>query len=115
MIKPGTTPTNTFTLPIVPPTGTKLRIVYAQGEEYKEKVLFEKTGNDIEVDGKTLQVRLKAEETRLIDQSPKWSNGKFEPFDVKMQVGIETTDGTIIWSDVISEPPGRVLKPDGVV
>lgn len=112
MIKPGTTPTNTFTLPITPPDGTKCCVVYAQGEPYKEKILFVKNSEDCKIESNKLSVRLKAEETRLIDSTPKWSNGKYEPFPVLMQIGLRTTDGTIIWSDIVSEPPGRVLAPD---
>lgn len=115
MIKPGTTPTNTFTLPFIPPSGSKFTVVYAQGEKHKEKILFEKNGTDCKIDGDKLTVRLEAEETLLIDSTPKWSHGKYAPFPVLMQIGIKTPDGTKLWSHIIEASPGRILKPDGVV
>lgn len=117
MIKPGTTPTNTFTLPFTPQSGSKFTVVYAQGEKHKEKILFEKSGEACKIDDNKLKVRLEAENTRLIDSTPRWSrsSGKYAPLPIWMQIGIETPDGTTLWSHVIEASPGRVLKPDGVV
>lgn len=115
MIKRGTTPEHSFTLPFTLPEGTEYRIVYAQGEKYKEKILFEKTTEDITVDGDTLVVELKAEETLLIDCTPKWVGGKFEPPPVKVQVGYRTPGSKIMWSEILEKAPGRLLKEDGEV
>ena len=112
---PGTTPTNTFTLPITPPSGTKFRVVYAQGEDHNEVFLFDKTTEDCTIEGNKLTVRLEAHETMKIDTTPKWHNGKFELLPVKMQVGMETPAGDIFWSNIIEESPDRLLKKDGVV
>ena len=115
MIKPGTTPTNKFTLPFTPPTDAKVTVVYAQGEKYKEKMLFEKKGESCKFEGNVLLVRLEKEDTLLIDSTPKWSHGRYAPLPVWIQIGFEMPDGTTLWSHVIEATPGRVLKPDGVV
>ena len=115
MIKRGTTPTNKFTIPFIPPNGARFTVVYAQGEKHNEKILFEKKDEDCKIDGNKLSVRLEKSETLLIDSTPKWSNGKYAPLPVWMQIGIEAPDGTTLWSHVIEATPGRVLKPDGVV
>ena len=111
----GSTPDNTFTLPFAPPDGTEYRIVYAQGEEYKEKIIFEKTTKDCTVEGNKVTVRLTAKETLLFDCSPKWINHKFMPCPVWIQIGVATPGGETLWSDIIETTPGRCLKKDGVV
>lgn len=115
MIKRGTTPTNTFTLPFTPPSGSRFTVVYAQGEEHKEEILFEKNGDDCKNEGNKLMVRLEKKDTLRIDSKPRWSHGKYAPFPVLMQIGIEAPDGTVLWSHIITADPGRVLKPDGEV
>lgn len=111
----GTTPTHTFTLPFDPPKGTEYRIVYAQGEDHKEKTLFEFTAERVEVSGRVLSVRLKQAETLLFDCSPKWWGCKFEPLPVKIQVGVETPGEDILWSRIITTTVDRCLRKDGVV
>lgn len=111
----GTTPTHTFTLPFDPPKGCAIRIIYAQGPDHEEKILFERTGDTIDVDGNVLSVHLTKEETLLFDCSPHWQNGKFEPYPVKGQVGIETIHGDTLWSNIFTTTVDRCLRKDGVV
>ena len=111
----GTTPENSFTLPFDPPVGTEIRIVYAQGEEGKEDILFEKTTKDCTIKNKTVTVLLQAEETLLFDETPHWQENGLRPYPVKIQVGLRTVDGEVLWSDIIETTPGRCLKRDGVV
>ena len=111
----GSTPTNTFTLPFDPYEGTKYRIVYAQGENRKEKILFEKTTEDCTVNGRVVSVRLTQEETLLFDCTPHYLYGKCEPYPVKIQIGVESPGGDVLWSNIIETPPERCLKRDGVV
>ena len=111
----GTTPVHTFTLDYEPPDGTRFRIVYAQGEDHKEKVLFERTNENIEIDGRTITVKLTAAETLLFDSSPHFSCGKVEPYPVKIQIGTGSPDGIISWSDIIVTTVERCLRKDGAV
>lgn len=111
----GTTPTHTFTLDFEPPKGTEYRIVYAQGEDHKENILFELTTKRVTVNGRVLSVKLKREETLLFDCSPKWWDGKHEPLPVKIQLGVETPGNDILWSNIITTTVYRCLRMDGVV
>lgn len=115
-MKRGSTPTNTFTLPFAPPYGSEILIVYAQGEDHKESILFEKTAKDCAIDGNVVSVRLSADETLRFDCSPHYHNGKYEPYPVKIQLGIKYPNDTgadILWSDIIETPPERCLKGNG--
>ena len=111
----GTTPRNSFELSFTPPDGTEFRIVYAQGEDDQEKILFEKTTESCTVEGKTVTVRLSAEDTLRFDCTPRWYKGILQPYPVKIQVGVRTPGEDILWSDIIETTPGRCLKRDGVV
>lgn len=111
----GTTPLNTFTLPIEPPAGSNYRIVYSQGLDYKEKILFEITTERCSVDGCVVSVKLKQEETLLFDSAPHYYNGKYALYPVKIQVGLQTPGNDISWSDIIVTTVERCLRKDGVV
>lgn len=111
----GTTPQHTFTMPVEMPNGTEYRIVYAQGEDYKENILFEVETKDCAVDGCKVSVRLTKEQTLLFDQTPHWQNGVFEPYPVKIQLGAKTPGGETLWSRIITTTVERCLRKDGVV
>lgn len=111
----GSTPTHTFTLPFAPPQGTEFRIVYAQGEDYKEKNLFEITTERCTIDGKAVRVKLTQEETLLFDCAPVWHNGQYAPLPVKIQIGCKTPGGETLWSNIINTTADRCLKEDGAV
>ena len=115
VITRGTTPENTFTLPFTPQEGTEYCIVYAQGEEYEEKFLFEKTTKHCTVEGNTITVRLDAKDTLLFDCKPRWNHGRRAPLPIWIQIGLETPSGEKLWSDPIKTTPGRCLKKDGVI
>ena len=115
MIRRCTTPTHRYTLWFEPPQGTKFCIVYSQGEQYKEEVLFECCGERITVDGNRLIVTLTVEETAKFDCTPVWVNGKFAPLPVAIQIGFKTLGGQQKWCDVIYTTVGRCLKKDGVI
>lgn len=111
----GTTPRHTFSLDFTPPDGSKFRVVYAQGTEYAEKIVLELTTNRCVVSGKTVSVELTRDETLLFDQHPYNKSGRYELYPVKIQIGIETPDGNVLWSNIISTTLDRLLREDGVV
>lgn len=111
----GTTPHHSFTLPFDPPEGAEYRIVYAQGEDYKEEVLFEIETKDCAVDGRKISVHLTQAQTLLFDITPHWQNGKFIPYPLKIQVGCKTPGNDILWSKIITTTVDRCLREDGVV
>lgn len=111
----GTTPTHTFTLPFNPPKGCGLRIVYAQGPDHEERIVFERTGDDIEINENVCKCHLTAKETLMFDCSPHWHNGKNEPYPVKIQVGLKTINGDVLWSDIFTTTVERCIRKDGVV
>ena len=111
----GSTPRHTFTLPFEPPQGTEFRIVYAQGEENNEVVLFERTTNTCTIDGRKVSVRLTQAETLLFDCTPHYYDGKYEPYPIWIQIGCKTPGDEILWSNIIKTTVERCLKKDGVV
>lgn len=111
----GTTPTHTFTLPFDPPDGAEYRIVYAQGEDHKEKIILELTTKRITINGRVLTVKLKQEETLNFDCSPVYHNNRHLPLPVKIQIGVQTPGDDILWSEIIETTVERCLRKDGVV
>lgn len=111
----GTTPVHTFTLPYESQEGMEYRIVYAQGEDHKEKVLFERMTGTCEINGRTITLKLTAKETLMFDCTPHHFDGKYEAYPVKIQIGAKTPMGDIFWSDIIVTTVERVLRKDGVV
>lgn len=111
----GTTPKHTFTLPFELPAGAEYRIVYAQGEDNQEIILFELTTERCTVNGNQIQVKLTQQETLLFDYTPVFCNGKYAPRPVKIQIGVETPGDNIMWSDIISTDIERCLRKDGRV
>lgn len=112
---PGTTPTHTFTLPFNPQQGSKFCVVYAQGKEYHEQVVLELGTNRCSINGKNIVVKLTQEETLKFDRTPRQYQGKYSPYPVKIQIGIQTPDGNIQWSQVITSTVERLLKEDGKI
>ena len=111
----GTTPTHTFTLPFDPPNGAEYRIVYAQGEDHKEKTLVELTTNRCTVDGRVISVKLQQAETLRFDCTPVYHSGGYSPLPIKIQLGIQTPGTDILWSEIIVTTVDRCLRKDGVV
>ena len=111
----GTTPKHTFTLPFEMPNGAEYRIVYAQGEDHKENILFEVETKDCIVSGCAVSVRLTQEQTLLFDATPHWQKGFYTPFPVKIQVGVKTPGGETLWSNIITTTVKRCLRKDGLV
>ena len=111
----GTTPQHTFTMPVEMPNDTEYRIVYAQGEEYKENILFEVETKDCVVEGLNLTVTLTTEQTLKFDQTPHWYKGQYAPYPVWIQLGYKTPDNEIQWSNIIQTTVERCLRKDGVV
>lgn len=111
----GTTPTHNFTLPFDPPEGTEYRIVYAQGEDFEESILFELTTERCAIDGRNVSVKLKQEETLLFNCHPVYHSGGYKTLPVKIQIGVQTPSRDILWSDIKVTTVERCLKKDGVV
>ena len=112
-MKRCTTPQHTFTMPVEMPQGTEYTIVYAQGEEYKEKFLFEVKTN--ECDGRVVSVLLTKEQTALFDETPRWQNGVYEPYPVHIQIEYTTPGGETDKSNIITVPLERCLPKGGGV
>lgn len=111
----GTTPSHNFTLPFEPPPGSEYRIVYAQGDDHKEKILLELTTERCSVEGSVVAVKLKREETLLFDCTPVYHSGGFSALPVKIQIGVQTPGEDILWSKIITTAVDRCLREDGVV
>lgn len=114
-MRSGTTPKHTFTLPFDPPADSEYRIVYAQGEDYKENILLELTTERCSVDGRVISVKLEQQETFLFDCTPVYHDGGYSPLPVKIQIGVQTPGADILWSNIITTTVERCLKKDGVV
>lgn len=111
----GTTPTHTITLPFEPPVGSEYRIVYAQGEDYKEQTLFELTTERCTINGNVISAKLKREETLLFDCTLHYFSGKYSTLPVKIQIGVQTPGEDILWSNIFTTTVDRCLREDGVV
>jgi len=94
----GTTPTNTFTVPIDLTGAVEMKIYYAQ----LGRVIFEKTLPDITVSSTKLITTLTQQETlRLKDTEP-----------VEIQIRARMPNGSAPESDIIVTDVGRVLKDE---
>lgn len=92
------TPTHTFTLDIDMMIVKTIRIVYAQGDS----VILVKYGDDAQINGNTVSVRLTQEETKLFSASS----------SVQIQVDVLTTDGDALHSDIIKVSVSDVLSDE---
>lgn len=111
----GTTPRHTFTLPFDPPEGADYRIVYAQGEDFEEKILLELVTDRCKIEGRKVSVKLTQVETLLFNCKPVFCNGGYKTPPVKIQIGVETPGEDILWSDIITTTVERCLREDGRV
>lgn len=112
---PGTTPHHKFKLSFTPPVGSSFRIVYAQGSPYAERVILELATDRCTVKNNEVSVKLSSEETLRFDQKPHVYGSQYAPYPVKIQIGIETPEGSVLWSNIISTTIDRLLREDGVV
>lgn len=112
----GSTPANYFTLPFEPPEGAFIRIVYAQGKDHEEEILFEiEDQNRIHVDGAEISVKLRQAETLKFDTTPVPQIDGTMPLPLKIQIGIETAGGDILWSNRVVTTVDYCLREDGAV
>ena len=95
----GTTPTIGFQLPFECSYISKLNIAFAQGN----KIVFEKTLNDCELDGRIITVQLTENDTLLLN-----SNKELE-IQIRIAIGKDK-----IASNIIKTTVGRILK-EGVL
>lgn len=97
----GTTPTHTFTFDesISGAKFDKVFITYKQGE----KVIVEKSAEDIEVTENSFVVKLTQAETLL-----------FSPGLVRIQVRVKTVDDMALASNIVTVPASEILK-DGEI
>lgn len=95
MIK-GSTPTHKFNLPFTVDIIDKLQIKYAQNDEN----VITKEKADCVLDGKTICVTLKQEETLLFD---------CHKTTVQIQLKIKTLDGKVVISRLLTAPLEKCL------
>lgn len=87
-MRQGTTPLHTFTIPFIVPNGSVVRVIYSQGD----KVLFVKTGRDVNVSDNEISIRLAQEDTFAFDHTKK----------AKIQIRIITPDEESFVSNVMA-------------
>lgn len=116
-IRRGSTPSHKFTLPFDVPPGSFLKVVYAQAnvKDGNPQFLFEKTTESCSVEGRTIAVKLTAEETLMFDCTPHFLHGRYAPAPVFIQVGVETSTGEKSWSNIIETTVETCLRKDGVI
>ena len=107
----GTTPTHTFELPFNIPEGAEIRVVYSQ----KDNVLIEKTTSDCSIENNIVKVTLTSEETLKFNCHQEYYKGTIKVWEVEIQIGIKTKDGSKFWSEIITTNIDRCLKEDGVI
>ena len=96
----GTTPPQKFTLPVEIPQGSLVRVIYAQKQGEEKKVLFVKTGNDVQVSGKVVSTKLTQEETFMMDDTKM----------VFIQLRVLTPDGDAPGFQVLTVKPKECLE-----
>lgn len=96
----ASTPTHYFTLPTEYNIDNidKILVTYAQ----KDKVVLEKTKEDVSFDGATFYYTLTQEETNLFEDN----------VFVEIQVRIKTSDGNALPSDIYHLPVKKVLNDE---
>lgn len=94
----GTTPTHVFTIPIDVSMIKNVKIVYSQFD----KIVLEKTGDDVELSGNTLTTRLSQEDTF----------GFACTGSVHIQLRILTDGGSVLASKIMTVTVGRCLDSE---
>lgn len=95
----GTTPTNIFNVDIDLTNAEVIYITYKQ----QNKVVIEKTKDDITVTTETLTVKLTQDETLKLTER-----------EVEIQIRARFSDGTALASNIIKTTANKILK-DGVI
>lgn len=95
----GTTPLNTFNVPIDLRDAEVIYITYKQ----EDTVVFEKVKDDLTITETSLSVRLTQEETIALKERP-----------VKIQIRARFADGTAVKSVVMTASVDELLK-EGVI
>ena len=95
----GTTPTNVFNVDVDLTNAEVIYITYKQ----QNKVVFEKTKDDITVTENSLTVKLTQEETLKLTER-----------EVEIQIRARFSDGTALASNIIKTTASKILK-DGVI
>ena len=95
-----TTPTNTFDVNLDLTEAEVIYITYSQ----QGQVVFEKTGSDVTVTPRQLEVTLTQEETGALNVL----------YPVEIQIRARFADGSAPASDVMTAPVKKVLK-EGVI
>lgn len=95
----GTTPTNVFNVDVDLTNAEVIYITYKQ----QNKVVFEKTKDDITATAQTLTVKLTQEETLKLTER-----------EVEIQIRARFSDGTALASNIIKTTASKILK-DGVI
>lgn len=98
MIRPGTTPTHTFELPIDETLCDVIWITYAQDDDE----VFTIDKSRLKFEGRLASVKLTQEETLKFDREKL----------VAIQMRILTTGGDALGSDVVQTSVGRLLKEE---
>lgn len=95
----GTTPTNIFNVDIDLTNAEVIYITYKQ----QNKVVIEKTKDDITATTETLTVKLTQDETLKLTER-----------EVEIQIRARFSDGTALASNIIKTTASKILK-DGVI
>lgn len=94
----GTTPTHTFTLDLDTALLKTVRIIYAQ----MGRVIFVKTGDDLELDGNKVRTTLTQEETFAFNCS--------KPVEIQLRA-LDHLDKAVK-TDIFTVPIGRCLEDE---
>lgn len=107
----GTTPTHKFVLPFDVPEGAKVIVVYSQ----MDNIILEKKTSDCSIEKNIINVSLTDQETLKFNCNKAFHKDEFKLWPVEIQIGIETIDGTKMWSNIMQTDIERCLKEDGVI
>lgn len=98
MIRQGTTPQHTFTIPFDVSLAKEIMIIYAQNDVE----VFRKTTEDCAIERNTISVTLKQEDAFKLDHKQ----------NVQIQARILTMDGNALASDVKVVSVGKCLNSE---
>ena len=95
----GTTPTNTFTVPIDLTNAEVIYITYCQNE----RTVIEKNKSDMTVTSDTIEVQLTQEETLKLREDR-----------VEIQISARMPDGNVVRSNIIKTTADKILKEEAI-